>query len=134
MVAEGAAAAFLVVGIGYNVAMTFNAEDGLRMKSALNAQIVAEREELAALEARRDDLSDKADRLMSASLDQDLLEERVRAVLGLVRPGEYMVRMEDLDRLALAPAPAETVLELAEQAPLEPARPTRLASNASVAY
>ena len=50
---------------------------------------------------------------MSASLDKDLLDERVRSVLGLVRPGELMVRMEDLDRIAELNAVPE------EEAPLQ---------------
>ena len=37
-----------------------------------------------------------------ATLDVDLFEERLRARLGLTLPGEYMIRVEELDRLASA--------------------------------
>lgn len=95
--------ALCVVGIGYNTLVAVNSSEGVRMKSLLDEQIAVERERLKALEGQHAFLSNRADRLLSASLDEDLLEERVRSVLGLVDRGEYLMRLEDLDRLALAP-------------------------------
>ncbi len=105
--------AICVVGIAYNVLVMLNAPEGIRMNKLLKEELAAERATLATLKAERDHLSDRADRLMSASLDKDLLDERVRSVLGLVRPGELMVRMEDLDRIAELNAIPE------EEAPLQ---------------
>jgi cell division protein FtsB len=92
--------ALCVVGSGYNVLMAVNSPDGTRMNSVLKARIEQERVALAALKAEAAALSDHADRLERESLDGDLLEERVRSRLGLVARDEYLVRMEDLDRLA----------------------------------
>ncbi len=50
------------------------------------------RVELAGLRAERDALSNKVLRLSNRYLDLDLLDERARAVLGLVREGELVVR------------------------------------------
>lgn len=92
--------AICLVGIGYNILVMLNAPEGMRMNSLLQQELVESKAQLAALRGEYAHLSDRADRLMTATLDQDLLEERVRAVLGLARPNELMVRMEDLDRLA----------------------------------
>ncbi|WOI54218.1 FtsB family cell division protein [Parvularcula sp. LCG005] len=116
-VADAVLPAICVVGIGYNGLLYLNAPEGVRMNNLLQDRIADSRAELAALEAERQRLSDHADRLLTASLDEDLLEERVRSVLGLVRPNEYMVRMEDLDRLAAAPADMPAPL-LNEDAPV----------------
>lgn len=48
--------------------------------------------ELAGLSAERDVLANKVLRLSDRYLDLDLLDERARAVLGLVREGEMVVR------------------------------------------
>ncbi|MEM9421596.1 MAG: septum formation initiator family protein [Pseudomonadota bacterium] len=93
--------AICLVGIGYNVLVMLNAPEGIRMNKLLEERLASEVASLEALKSERDRLSDRADRLMSASLDKDFLDERVRSVLGLVRPGELMVRMDDLDRLAV---------------------------------
>lgn len=98
-----------MVLIGFNVLVMLNSPDGLRMLGTLEARQGAVEAEIAALDAERLWLKDRAERLMLASLDEDLLEERVRSVLGLARADEYMIRMEDLDRLAgLAPPQSRT--------------------------
>ncbi|MEM6649484.1 MAG: hypothetical protein AAF603_04460, partial [Pseudomonadota bacterium] len=66
-----------------------------------------------------DQLSQKADRLLTTSLDKDLLEERVRSVLGLVRPEEMMVRIEDIDRLAAAASPKDEGGEDGQNDPIQ---------------
>lgn len=102
---QSAFAAFLVVAVGYNTLAMLNSEDGVRMNERLQLEIAARKARVAELETQYSHLSDRADRLLTAQLDEDLLEERVRGVLGLVRPDEYLVRMEDLDRLAALNAP-----------------------------
>lgn len=48
--------------------------------------------ELDALTAQRKHIENKVNRLSEASLDLDLLDERARAVLGLAREDEMIVR------------------------------------------
>ena len=87
----------LVLATGFNAVMAVNGPDGRRAEAILSERIEAQRATLAETRARTAHLSDRADRLMLATLDEDLLEERLRVRLGLTRPGEYRVRMEDLD-------------------------------------
>ena len=48
--------------------------------------------ELAALRAERAWMANKVERLSDRYLDLDLLDERARLVLGMVRPDELIVR------------------------------------------
>ena len=50
------------------------------------------RAELASLRTRREALENKVERLSARRLDLDLLDERARAVLGLVREDELVIR------------------------------------------
>ena len=47
---------------------------------------------LAALEAERDALANKTERLSRGEIDLDLLDEQARRVLGLGRPDEIIIR------------------------------------------
>ena len=47
---------------------------------------------LASLRQERDELENRTHRLSSDYLDLDLLDERARLVLGLVRPDEILIR------------------------------------------
>ncbi|MEM9232737.1 MAG: septum formation initiator family protein [Pseudomonadota bacterium] len=114
---QSALAALAVVAIGYNFLVMWNSPEGVRMNEQLQLEIEQRQAEIAELEEQYAFLSGRADRLLTAQLDEDLLEERVRGVLGLVRPDEYLVRMEDLDRLA--DLGAETAAEQARLAALE---------------
>ena len=74
------------------------AHSGLQGDHGLAAYREAEAEErrlrieLAELRAERDALANKVLRLSDRYLDLDLLDERARAVLGLVRADELVVR------------------------------------------
>lgn len=103
---DTALTAIFVVGIGYNLLVGLNSQEGVRMTNVLRDQIEVETVRLESLRADYEFLNQRADRLLSRSLDQDLLEERVRSVLGLVQHGEYLVRVDDLDRVADLGAPA----------------------------
>ena len=92
--------AALIVGVAYNLLVTANGEEGRKAAALLREKVAEETLRLDAARARTAALSDHADRLLTASLDEDLLEERLRTRLGLVAEGEYMVRMGDVDRLA----------------------------------
>ena len=48
--------------------------------------------ELARIEAQRGELANKVRRLSDRYLDLDLLDERARAVLGMVRKDEIVIR------------------------------------------
>ena len=48
--------------------------------------------ELARIRAENDRLENKVERLSDRGLDLDLLDERARAVLGMARPDEIIVR------------------------------------------
>ena len=114
VVAEAAMLAFGVVALAYNILMMLNSEEGLAAKVELEADILERRQMIASLEEEHAFLSRRADALLTGQLDEDLLEERVRVVLGLVRPDEYLVRMEDLDRLAARNVEQEEAHRLAE--------------------
>ena len=89
-----------LVGTAYNAALMVNGPEGRRADAIVQARLASEREAVAAIRQQADHLEDRADRLLMASLDHDLLEERLRARLGLTAPGEYMIRIDELDRLA----------------------------------
>lgn len=106
--------AALIVGAGYNIALTINGPDGRLAAEATRAKIADAKAALSEAQVRTAHLSRRADGLMTASLDEDLFEERLRARLGLTRPGEYMVRMQDLDEIAALDQDDDGSFELAE--------------------
>jgi cell division protein FtsB len=91
-----------LVGAAYNACLMVNGPEGQVARERLERRLAAERVELARSRDRVAMLGERADGLMMASLDPDLLEEALRERLGLVREGERLVRMSDLDRLAAA--------------------------------
>lgn len=97
----------LLVATAYNAAMTVNGPDGRRAHALIAAEAEQARAALAEARTRTAHLSARADGLMLATLDHDLLDERLRARLGLARPGERMVRMNDVDRIAGTRAEAD---------------------------
>lgn len=79
-------------------------ESGYAALKSLNRNIAVEREALKALVAEREGLAIRADRLASSSLDGDLAEERIRAVLGYAREGEIIAPAHIIEE-ALAAQP-----------------------------
>lgn len=73
-------------------------DNGYRALAALETELEAKRVEIDALRTRRLALEKRADQLSSKSLDPDLADERIRAVLGYSRPGDVVVSREDLAR------------------------------------
>ncbi|MEO0819990.1 MAG: septum formation initiator family protein [Pseudomonadota bacterium] len=67
-------------------------ERGLRALNEAEAQKAALQRELAVAQAERAEVANRVRRLGEAYLDLDLLDERARAVLGLARPGEVLIR------------------------------------------
>lgn len=67
-------------------------EHGLFRRVQVEARNVELRDELAGLEARVEARANLVRRLSDDFLDIDLLDERVRAVLGQIREGEVVLR------------------------------------------
>jgi|JRYH01.1.fsa_nt_gb cell division protein FtsB len=75
---------------------------GYRTLKELEAEAAREQAALAALRARREALEKRADLLNPRSLDPDMVDERVRAVLGYARAGDVVVPRDELDRMLQA--------------------------------
>ncbi|MEM9285913.1 MAG: hypothetical protein AAGA39_08515 [Pseudomonadota bacterium] len=102
--------AALVVGTAYQILMGINGPDGLRRAEQL-AMVRAERAlEVEILKLERARLEERADRLVLASLDEDLLEVQARANLGHMHPGEYRIPLSELDAVAATPVAHEQQL------------------------
>lgn len=74
-------------------------DTGYRSLAQLEREARAKAAELDGLQARRQALEKKADLLNSKSLDPDLLDERIRTILGYSREGDVVVPRRELDRL-----------------------------------
>ena len=79
---------------------------GYRALSALETALEEEAEAVDGLKARRAALAKRADLLNSKSLDPDLVDERIRAVLGYSRDGDVIIPRREADELLRA-EPAE---------------------------
>jgi cell division protein FtsB len=86
-----AALAFLIFYFGFHA---FTGDQGLLTSDQRDATLVAKRRELAAVQARRQDLEVRAKLLRDTSLSADLLEERARSLLGFADPRDYVIRMK----------------------------------------
>lgn len=102
--------AALIVGAAYQALMGVNGPEGARAAEQLAALKADKAAAVAALEEERARLEERADRLVLVNLDEDLLEERVRANLGHMKPGEYRIRLGELDEVAAAEADEEAEL------------------------
>jgi cell division protein FtsB len=88
-------AVFAVIVIALMCYLTFSAlqgEHGLFRLFQVEAQETRLRSELAALQAERAAIANKARRLSTEHLDLELLDEQARRVLGLGRADEVMIR------------------------------------------
>jgi cell division protein FtsB len=87
------AVALLVVGTfaGHAIA----GQNGLFAWRGYSDQLEIRKVELAALETERDQLRHKSALLDPRKADPDLAEEMVRKDLGMVRPDEVVVALED---------------------------------------
>ena len=78
-------------------------DTGYRALAALEKEAQEKAQALEAMETRRLELEKRADLLSSRSLDPDLLDERIRAVLGYSREGDIVTPRREIDRLLQAP-------------------------------
>ena len=67
---------------------------GLLERAQRNAILAEKTEELAKLDAERQDLERQARLLRDDSLSADLLDERARSLLGLADPRDYVIRTD----------------------------------------
>jgi len=81
-----------LVLIGYFAFAATQGNYGLFRLIQVQAQAELLEEDLATLRAEREALENKTTRLSEDSLDLDMLDERARAVLGLARGDEIIIR------------------------------------------
>lgn len=74
-------------------------DTGYRALAELEAEALQKTAEADALRARRLMLEHRADLLKSKSLDPDMIDERIRTLLGYSREGEIVVPRRDLEPL-----------------------------------
>lgn len=72
---------------------------GFRVLNKLDAELATKRAELSELAARRDALARRAGLLNPKSLDRDMIDERVRSVLGYAREGDIVIPRTEVERL-----------------------------------
>ncbi len=73
-------------------------DTGYRALSNLEAEVEVLSEEVTLLREHRDALQKRAVLLSSKSLDPDLIDERIRSVLGYSREGDISISRRELDR------------------------------------
>lgn len=81
---------------------------GLRALREARIEVAEKRAEVAALTARREALERTANQLNRRSLDPDMLDEKIRSVLGYAAEGDIVIPRDELDRMlerARKPAP-----------------------------
>lgn len=72
---------------------------GYRVLGELRAEAEAKRAALDEIVARRRTLEHHADLLNPKSVNPDMLDERIRAVLGYVEPGDIVVPRAEFERM-----------------------------------
>jgi len=72
---------------------------GFRALRAVRADLAIKRAEVEAIAARRAALERTADQLNRRSLDPDLLDEKIRSVLGYAAEGDIVIPRDELDRM-----------------------------------
>lgn len=82
----------LTAAVAYLAGNALTGRQGAMATMRLAARERALERDIAALEAQKIVVADRAARLGAAQLDLDYLEERARAVLGAARPGEVFLR------------------------------------------
>ncbi|MEO1242117.1 MAG: septum formation initiator family protein [Pseudomonadota bacterium] len=73
-------------------------DTGYRSLSTLQVEAETIGREVDLLRARREALEKRADLLNSKSLDPDLVDERIRSILGYSREGDIVISRRELDR------------------------------------
>ena len=82
-----------IASLAYFAYHAVQGDRGLLAWMALNQQLKQSHALADALAAQRAELENRVARLSSSSLDPDLLDERVRAMLNLARPDEVVIML-----------------------------------------
>ncbi len=94
------APAFVMCWIATMLYSAVAGKSGYGELSRLEAEAELSEAELDALRERRAALQQRADQLSSKSLDPDLVDERIRSVLGYSKDGDRVISRQALDQLA----------------------------------
>jgi cell division protein FtsB len=93
------APAFILCWAAILVYSAVFSDTGYRALAAFEAEAETLTKEVNLLRARRDVLQKRAILLNSKSLDPDLIDERIRSVLGYSREGDISISRRELDRV-----------------------------------
>ena len=74
-------------------------DSGYRALAKLEIDVEAKASEVDALRQRRAALEKRADQLNSKTLDPDLVDERIRSILGYSRDGDVVIPRHELDKV-----------------------------------
>ena len=74
-------------------------DTGYRSLAMLESEVAARTDEVDTLREHRLALEKRADLLNSGSLDPDLADERIRAILGYSREGDVVIPRREVNRL-----------------------------------
>ncbi|MFN0024933.1 MAG: FtsB family cell division protein [Parvularculaceae bacterium] len=72
---------------------------GYRALSEARAELARKRVEVAVLVAQRESLERAANQLNRRSLDPDILDEKIRSVLGYAADGDIVIPRDELERM-----------------------------------
>jgi cell division protein FtsB len=99
LIVDVIAPALFTCWIGYFAYGAVVGATGLRVLTSLRAEEAQKTQEVAALLAERRRLEQVATQLNPRSLDADMVDEKVRVVLGYVEEGDIVIPRDQLDEL-----------------------------------
>ncbi|NWG91514.1 MAG: septum formation initiator family protein [Parvularculaceae bacterium] len=91
------APAFFICWIAYFAYEAAVGATGMRVLRSVSAEVAARRAEVAALSAERRRLELTAAQLNPASLDPDMVDEKIRSVLGFAAEEDLVIPRDQLD-------------------------------------
>ena len=94
-----AAPAFCVCWIGYFAYGAVLGATGVRALNGVEAELAAKTAELDEITARRRQLETVANQLNPKSLDPDMVDEKIRSVLGFVAEEDMVVPRDQFDEM-----------------------------------
>lgn len=94
LLGDGVALSLAVTIGGYFYYAATAGDYGAEARAKIHAKQVILKSEVAAITHQADAMADKSKRLSDGYLDLDLLDEEIRAVLGYIGPGEFLLPAE----------------------------------------
>lgn len=89
---------FSIAVIGYFGYHSFNGDYGIWSRDRMQREAIGLEAELAALKAQRQALAKRASLLRPESLDPDMVDERARRNLDVLRPDELVINFAALQQ------------------------------------